>query len=432
MPTSLQGIAEKAQSQKRYRFRNLYGMLNEELLTESWREIKTHAAYGVDQISAQDYEQNLEGNIRDLVERLKQKRYRAKLVKRHYIPKGNGQLRPLGIPAVEDKLLQVAVTRLLAAIYEQDFLRCSYGYRPGVGAVDAVDNLTVKLQFGHYHYVVEADIKGFFDNVDHDWMIRMLEERIEDRAFLGLIRKWLRAGILDMTGAIIHPVTGTPQGGVVSPVLSNVYLHYVLDLWFEKVVKPQCRGEACLLRYADDYICAFEYQEEAERFYAALGPRLEKFGLTLAAEKTRILPFSRQQPTGQGSFEFLGFEFRWGRDRAGQAHLKRRTARAKLRASLQRFTQWCKENRHRRLRVLFKQLNSKLRGYYHYYGVHGNSASLKQFFDGALRILLKWLNRRSQRHSYNWQGFKAILEHFKVERPRIVGHPKRRKATALA
>jgi group II intron reverse transcriptase/maturase len=218
MPTSLQGIAKKAQSQKKYRFRNLYGMLTEERLKESWREIKTHAAAGVDQISAQAYEQNLEGNIRDLVERLKQKRDRAKLVKRHYLPKGNGQLRPLGIPAVEDKLRQVAATRLLEAIDEQDFLRCSYGYRPGVGAVAAIDNLTVKLQFGRYHYVVEADIKGFFDSMDHDWMIRMLAERIEDRAFLGLIRKWLRAGILDTTGAILHPVTGTPQGGICTPL----------------------------------------------------------------------------------------------------------------------------------------------------------------------------------------------------------------------
>jgi group II intron reverse transcriptase/maturase len=432
MSTSLQGIATKAQEQKQYRFRNLYGMLNEELLRESWREIKKHAAYGVDQISAQDYEQHLEENIRDLVERLKQKRYRAKLVKRHYIPKGNGQLRPLGIPAVEDKLLQVAVSRVLEAIYEQDFLPCSYGYRPGVGALDAVDKLTVKLQFGRYHYVVEADIKGFFDTMDHEWLVRMLAERIEDRAFLGLIRKWLRAGILDTTGAILHPVTGTPQGGVVSPVLSNVYLHYVLDLWFEKVIKPQCRGEACLLRYADDYICAFEYQAEAERFYAAMGPRLEKFGLTLAAEKTRILPFHRHQPPGQGRFAFLGFEFYWGWDRAGKAHLKRRTARAKLRASLQRFTQWCKENRHRRLSELFQQLNGKLRGYYQYYGVHGNSASLQHFFDGVVRRLWKWLNRRSQRPSYTWQGFTTLLTHFKIERPRIVGYPKMRKATALA
>ena len=336
------------------------------------------------------------------------------------------------MPAVEDKLLQVAATRLLEALDEQDFLRCRYGYRPGMGALDAVDDLTVKLQFGHYHYVVEADIKGFFDTLDHDWLIRMLEERIEDRAFLGLIRKWLRAGILDTTGAIIQPTTGTPQGGVVSPVLSNVYLHYVLDLWFEKVIKPQCRGEACLLRYADDYICAFEYQAEAERFYAAVGPRRETCGLTLAAEKTRILPFSRHQPPGQGRFEFLGFELYWGRDRGGKAHLKRRTARAKLRASLPRFTQWCRENRPRRLRELFKQVNSKLRGYYQYYGVHGNSRSLQQFFDGAVRILLKWLNRRSQRPSYNWQGCTALLEHFKVARPRIVGYPKMRKATAMA
>ena len=190
MPTSLQGLATKAQRQKQYRFRDLYGMLKEELLTESWREIKKHAAYGVDQVSAQGYEQPLEENIRDLVERLKQKRYRAKLVKRPYIPKGNGQRRPLGIPAVEDKLLQVAATRLLEAIYEQDFLRCSYGYRPGMGALDAIDTLTVKLQFGHSHYVGEADIKGFFDTLDQDWMIRMLAERSEDRAFLGLIRKW--------------------------------------------------------------------------------------------------------------------------------------------------------------------------------------------------------------------------------------------------
>lgn len=296
----------------------------------------------------------------------------------------------------------------------------------------ALDKLTVKLQFGYYHYGVEADIKGFLDTRDHDWVIRMLEERMDDRAFLGLIRKWLWAGILDTTGAILHPVTGTPQGGVVSPGLANVYLHYVLDLWCESVIKPQCQGEACLLRYADDYICAFESQAEAERFYAALGPRLEKFGLTLAAEKTRLLPFRRHRPPGQERFEFLGFEFYWGRDRRGKAQLKRRTARAKLRASLQRFTHWCRENRHRRRSELFKQVNAKLRGYYNYYGVHGNRPSLQQFFDGAVRRLLKWRKRRSQRPSYTWQGFKALLTHFKIERPRIVRHRQTRKATAMA
>jgi hypothetical protein len=298
--------------------------------------------------------------------------------------------------------------------------------------VEAVDKLTGKLQFGYSHSVVEAASKGFFDHMNPEWLVRMVAERLEDRAFLGLIRKWLRAGILDTMGAVIHPVTGTPQGGVVSPVLSNGSLHYGLDLGFEKVIKPPCRGEAWLLRYADDYICAVESKAEAERFYAAWGPRREKVGLTLATEKSRLLPFSRHQPPGQGRFEFLGVEFYWGRDRGGKAHRKPRTARAKLRASLQRFTQWCRENRHRRLSELFKPLNGKLRGYYNYYGVHGNSPRLQHFFDGAVRIRLKWRNRRSQRPSYNWQGFKALLTPFKIERPRLVKHPQTRKATATA
>jgi len=428
MPTSLQGIAKKAESQKGYRFRNLYGMLDEDFLKQCWRDIRKDAASGVDQVSAQEYEQHLEEHIHCLVERLKKKQYRAKLVRRHYIPKGDGTQRPLGIPAVEDKLLQLAVARLLEAIYEQDFLRCSYGYRPQVGALDAVDTLTVKLQFGRYAWVVEADITKFFDTIDHDWMMRMLAERIDDGALLRLIRKWLKAGVLDTDGQVLHPVTGTPQGGTVSPILANVCLHYVLDLWFEKVVKQHCRGEACLVRYADDFVCAFEEQADAERFYNVLGQRLEKFGLELSGAKTRIIPFSRHRLAGTTSFEFLGFEFRWGKDRKGKDHLKRRTARKKLRNALKRFTAWCKENRHLRLPVLFQRLNAKLRGYYNYYGVHGNAASLKQFFNSAMRILLKWLNRRSQRHSYTWQGYKAVLERFKVARPRIVGRPKTRQA----
>jgi RNA-directed DNA polymerase len=252
MQTSLQGIAQRAKEQKKHRFQDLYRMLNEGYLLECWRYIRKDAAYGVDKMSAEEYERDLEENIRDLVERLKRGSYRAKLVRRKYIPKGEGKMRPLGIPAIEDKLLQVAVKRILEAIYEQDFLRCSYGYRPGIGALDAVDKLTVKLQFGRYNYVVEADIKSYFDNVDHEWVERMLEERIDDRPFLRLIKKWLKAGILEPDGEVIHPVTGTPQGGIVSPILANVYLHYVLDLWFHKVVKKYCRGEACLIRYADD------------------------------------------------------------------------------------------------------------------------------------------------------------------------------------
>jgi hypothetical protein len=211
-----------------------------------------------------------------------------------------------------------------------------------------------------------------------------------------------------------------------------VYLHYALDLWFERVVKQQCRGEACLIRYADDFVCAFERQAEAERFYTMLGQRLGKFGLELSAEKTRVMPFSRQPPVPKTSVEFLGFECRWDKDRAGKDHVTRRTARKKLRHSLKRFTQWCRENRNLRLGVLFARLNAKLRGYYNYYGVPGNFAGLKQFFSQALGILKKWLNRRSQRRSYNWAGYNELLAHFNLERPRIFGRPKTRMATSKA
>jgi group II intron reverse transcriptase/maturase len=430
--TSLQAIAEKAASQPGYRFRNLYGMLNEEMLKDSWKHIRKEAAYGVDRVSAKDYEQNLDENIHQMVEGLKQKRYRAKLVRRRYIPKGNGKFRPLGIPATQDKLLQLAVKRILEAIYEQDFLRCSYGYRPNVGALDAVDKLTVKLQFGKYHYVVEADIKGFFDHLDHDWLLKMLTERIDDKALLWLIKKWLKAGVLDTDGKVLHPVTGTPQGGIVSPILANVYLHYALDLWFQKVVIPHCSGEACLIRYADDFVCAFEKQEDAQRFYEVLGKRLGKFGLELSEEKTRIIPFSPISRPGKTSFDFLGFEYRWGEDRTGKPHVKRRTARKNLRNSLKRFNEWCKANRHLRLPELFKQLNAKLRGYFNYFGVIDNFPSLTLFFYKAMRLLMKYLNRRSQRGSYNWAGFVQLIEQFGIVKPYITSRPKRYNAMSTA
>jgi len=323
------GIAKKAKSDKRYRFRNLYRELNEELLQDSWRLLRKNAALGVDRVSAAEYEANLEENIKQLVERLKRKRYRAKLVRRHYIAKGNGGVRPLGIPATEDKLLQLAEKRLLEAIYEQDFLSCSYGYRPLVGARAAVDELRVKLQFGGYHHLVEADIKGFFDNLSHQWLMRMLAERIDDEPFLRLIRKWLKAGVLDTDGQVLRPESGTPQGGIISPVLANVYLHYALDLWFEKVFQRSCKGAAFLHRYADDFVCGFGRAEEAQRFYNELEERLRKFGLELAQDKTRVMPFSRHRQ-GETSFEFLGFEFRWGGNRKGHAWLKRRTARKEV------------------------------------------------------------------------------------------------------
>jgi RNA-directed DNA polymerase len=431
MQTSLLAIAKKAQDLKGYRFLNLYRLIDEYLLLDCWSDIRKNAAYGVDRVSAQEYAENLIDNIRNLVERLKRKSYRARLVRRHYIPKPDGRMRPLGIPVVEDKLLQLAVTRILEAIYEQDFLRCSYGYRPNIGAHDAVDKLTVKLQFGRYNFVVEADIKGFFDNIDHDRLIELLGLRIADRSLLWLIRKWLKAGVLDTDGKVIHPATGSPQGGIVSPILANVYLHYALDLWFREVVKANCRGEAFLIRYADDFVCGFEHEEEAQSFYKALEFRLEKFGLQLAADKTRVMRFSRRVKPGSSRFDFLGFEFLWGRDRERQPHVKRRTSRKKLRNSLANFTQWCKENRNLRLRLFFPTLKLKLRGYYNYYGVVGNAQGLNEFYGEATGILFKWLNRRSQRRSFNWQGFNALLDHYKVPRPRILPKPRIEKPAAI-
>jgi len=422
--TSLQAIAKKASERPEYRFRDLFRLLNEEMLRDSWRDIRKSAAYGVDRVSAAEYEQDLDGNIHQLVDELKRKRYRAKNVRRVYIPKGNGKLRPLGIPATQDKLLQIAVKRILEAIFEQDFLHCSYGYRPGVGVLDAVDKLTVKLQFGKYHYVVEADISGFFNNINHDWLLKMLAERVEDKSFLWLIGKWLKAGVLETDGKVLHPVTGTPQGGIVSPILANIYLHFALDLWFQKVVIPRCSGEACLIRYADDFVCAFEKEEDARRFYEALGERLKKFNLELSAEKTRIIPFS---PTGAGksSFNFLGFEYRWGKDRTGKPHVEKRTARKNLRNSLTRFKLWLKKNRHRRLPDLLSLLNVKLTGYFNHFGVHGNIRSLEFFYYQVIRQVWKYLNRRSQRKSYNWEGFKQLLTQFAVVKPHVVNRPRR-------
>jgi len=251
--TSLRGIANKAVQDKTYRFRNLFGLLTVGFLFWCWGFINKKASAGVDRIDARMYEEHLIGNIEQLVEQVKGKTYRTKLVLRKYIPKLGGKLRPLGIPAIADKLLQLAVAKILEAIYEQDFLDCSYGYRPNTGALKAVKDLSQALMFGRYHYLVEADIKGFFNNIDHDLLIEMLEKRIDDKAFLNLIRKWLKAGILDK-GQVICPITGTPQGGVVSPILANIYLHTVLDVWFYETVQTHCRGQVYLCRYADDCV----------------------------------------------------------------------------------------------------------------------------------------------------------------------------------
>lgn len=426
-PTSLRGIANKARADKQHRFRDLYRCLDAHLLRVCWEDLNKAAASGVDHIMAEEYAENLQANLEALAQRLKTKRYRAKLVRRCYIPKANGKERPLGIPALEDKLVQLACAKLLTAIYEQDFLDCSYGYRPGRGALDAVRDLTFDLQYGRYGYLVEADIQGFFDHMDHAWLLDMLRVRIDDRAFLKLIRKWLKAGVLEVDGQVIHPETGTPQGGTISPVLANVYLHYALDLWFDKVVKAHCRGEALLCRYADDWVCAFRYQDDAERFYRVLPQRLKKFSLQVAPEKTHLRRFSRFHPSMKRHFTFLGFEFTWMPARHGVSRVMRRTARKKLQAACQRLTAWIKEFRHLPERDFFQRLNARLRGHYNYYGVRGNSRSLTRFFRRAMDCAYQWLNRRGgQRSSYTWEQFTRVLDRVKIARPCITEVKRRR------
>jgi RNA-directed DNA polymerase len=422
MQTSLRGIARKAKQKKNHRFGNLYRLLNKDALYLAWKEINKKAATGVDGETAMDFERNLNANLDTIVEELKSKKYKARLVKRVNIPKGNGKTRPLGLPALRDKIVQKAVANILEAIYEQDFLKCSYGYRPKVGAQKAVKEMTKELMY-KYGYVVEADIRSFFDNIDHQWLMKMLELRIEDKPFLRLIKKWLKAGILDTDGKVINPLNGCPQGSIVSPILANIYLHYALDLWFEKTVKVQSKGETYMCRVADDFVCAFRFKEEAVKFYNTLGKRLGKFGLELAEEKTKIIRFSRFIHQKNGSFEFLGFEFRWALSNKGKNIITRRTSRNKLRKSIKAFTNWCKENRHKRIKRIVEMLNSKLRGYFNYYGVINNGKGIKRFYDEAIKILYKWLNRRSQRRSFTWDEFNAKMKWYGLITPKVVERP---------
>lgn len=419
-PTFLRAIAEKASTNKQHRFGGLYRWLNEDVLRQSFFLLRKDAASGVDGVTFAAYQENLETNLKDLVGRLKRKAYRAKLVRRKYIPKGNGKMRPLGIPVLEDKLLQVAVTQILVAIYEMDFLPCSYGYRPGVSACNALKALQEELQFGGHHFVVEADIKGFFDNIQWDWLERMLKLRINDGALLNLIRKWLRAGIMEEDGKVIHPQTGTPQGGVISPVLANIYLHYVLDLWFHRVVRPKQQGRCQIIRYADDFVASFQYRHEALGFEEALKTRLAKFGLEVAVDKTKTLRFGRNGGPYNGRFDFLGFEFYWEPDRKGIPRVKHRTATKKHLAAIQRMKTWIREHRHQKLSQTMKTLKAKLQGTWNYYGLIGNARRMMLLYDATCRALHKWLNRRSQRRSLSWAALKRLLERFHVPRPRIV------------
>jgi RNA-directed DNA polymerase len=418
--TSLRGIAKRASTCKEHRFQNLYQLVNEELLLDCWGELNKQAASGVDGVRFELYEQDLYANVADLVERLKTKCYRARLVRRCYIPKTSGKLRALGIPALEDKLVHRACARILNAIYEQDFLPVSYGYRPKRDARMAVEDLTFNLQYNSFRYVVEADIKGYFDTIEHDKLLEMLGQRIDDKAFIGLIHRWLMAGILEPDGEVVYPESGSPQGGSISPILANLYLHHVLDQWFDTVVKPRCKGSALMLRYADDFICAFQYKSEARRFYRVLPMRLAKFGLSVAPEKTALLRFSRFDPGLQYRFQFLSIEFYWDRDWDGELRVKRRTAPKRLQAAKRKMTEWIKKNRHLRGKHFTEGLNRRIRGHYNYFGLIGNDRAVRSFYFHAIGCAFKWLNRRGgKKNSFNWETFKKALKRLGVVRPEI-------------
>lgn len=419
LQTSLRGIASRARRDPEARFRDMYRLLNEVNLRECFNALRRDAAPGVDQVTFGDYERDLEANLTALVERLKRKRYRARLIRRKHIPKGNGKTRPLGIPVLEDKLLQMAVAKVITAIYEEDFLPASRGYRPGCNARETSRDLAAILGGGSYAWVVDADIKGFFEHVDHDWMLKMLELRIDDGPFLRLVRKWLKAGVLEEDGKVINPTDGTPQGGVVSPVLANVYLHYALDLWFDRVFLRRAQGRCVMMRYADDFVVAFERREDAERFLGLLPGRLGKFGLELSGEKTRLVPFERGNPKGNKGFDFLGFQYHWEPTRKGRWKVQRRTAPSRLQRSVARFTEWIMKNRSEQLAVLMARLRRKLAGYWQYYGVTGNGSSLGKFWRLVVAGLYKWLNRRSQKRSLTWAQLNRILKRYNVPVPRI-------------
>lgn len=415
----LSGIHNRARREKKRRFDNLYSLLTPERLTASYFELRHGASAGVDGVTWTEYGKELRDNIRSLHKRLVDEVYRAPDVRRTYIPKANGKLRPLGIPCLEDKIVQRATAGILNSIYEADFLPMSYGYRPDIGAQDAHRDLGAELAHGIYGYVVEADIKGFYDNLDHNWLIQMLEQRIADRKMIRLIRKWLKAGILEPDGQRVHPVTGTPQGGIVSPILANVYLHYALDLWFVRVFKRKSSGRCFLIRYADDFVAGFQFQSDAQAFEQILPGRLGKFALEVEPTKTGMHRFSRHQIATGGNFDFLGFTFRWQLGRSGRPIVARTTAKKKFRASLASFTEWIKDARNWPRREMFKALRRKLAGYWNYYGVHGNSYQLKSMWSQVYLLLFRWLNRSSQRRDFTMRGLSEALKAHAVPMPRI-------------
>lgn len=424
MSPQLSKVAERAKREPEGRFHALAHLIDEAALGRAFRRIRKDAAAGVDGVTKEGYGRNLEENLRDLHQRLKTKRYRHQPIRRVHLPKERGKTRPIGIATIEDKIVQEALREVLEAIYEQDFLTCSYGFRPERSAHDALRTLDRAIWRGEVKWILEADIQAFFDSICRTQLLEMLQERVADGSLLRLVGKCLHVGVIEGE-QYAEPEQGTTQGSILSPLLGNVYLHYVLDQWFEKEVKPRLRGKATLVRYCDDFVIGFEYREDAERVQAVLPKRMGRYGLSLHPDKTRTLEF-QQPPRGhKGSkgpdpFDFLGFTLYWQRTRGGTWQLRFKTRTARISKAIRSIYDWCRRHRHLPVKDQHAALSRRLQGHYNYFGVNGNTQRLQVVAYHARRSWYKWLCRRSQRKRLNWERFNDLLKDFPLPRPRVV------------
>jgi len=425
--TKQQRIAQLAKQSSEMVFTSLAYHMDIEWLEEAYRRTKKNGAAGIDGVTAKEYEANLPENLKGLLERAKSGRYKAPPVKRAYIPKGDGkgELRPIGIPTLEDKVLQRAVCMLMEPIYEQDFKNSSFGFRPGRSQHQALSVIRNEIMGMNGGWILDVDIRKYFDTIEHGQIQAMLRQRVNDGVITRLIGKWLNAGIQEK-GQLSYPESGSPQGGVISPLLSNIYLHHVMDVWFETVVKPCMMGKVFMVRFADDMLVGFSDKQDAMRVREVLPKRFAKFGLTVHTEKTRLVSFNRPRKEDRksdeecGTFDFLGFTHYWGRSMKGNWVVKRKTISKRLSSKIQGIGKWCRDNRHLPIREQHKTLCLKLQGHYQYYGISGNSKSLSAFRYAVRHLWHKWLNRRTWKGKRNWDEFTDFLKHCPLPTPKIM------------
>lgn len=424
METKLARITQISREKPKEIFTSIYHLLNEEMLMLCHKELDGKKATGLDGVTKAEYEENLEENIRKLANNLQNMSYVPSPSKRIYIPKANGKKRGLAIANYEDKIVQLGMKKIIEAIYEPKFLECMYGFRPKRGCHDALKAINRNIENGKVSYVLDADIKGFFDHVDHKWLIKCVEQHIKDNRIIRMIKRFLKAGIIEKLQKV-ETTEGIPQGSILSPVLANIYMHYVLALWFEKKIKANIKGECYITIYADDCAYCFQYKNEAELFMNELLPnRLKKFGLELAEDKTKLISFGRfakeRSKTGKvETFDFLGFTQYCGLSKMGRYRVKRKTAKKKFNAKVREMKTWIKDHRYLKVTEMIKQINIKLIGHYRYYGITDNAYSINLFKICVNKLLWKWLNKRSERKSYTIKEFSEMIKRNPLIKPKI-------------